>query len=228
MSIKKILLATTAALCFATAASAADLGARPIYKAPPPAAPLWSWTGFYIGAHIGGAWSSSDVTDVFGGAGTIDSSAFIGGGQIGYNWQFAPNWVLGVEGEFSGFAGGDESIATTPLVASTYDPSWIGSVSGRLGYTGGNWLIYAKGGAAWLNADYTVSTPLGAVTSSDTSSGYLVGGGIEWLLWSNWTAKVEYNFLSFDTRAVGSPVIGAASSFDTDINVVKVGLNYKF
>jgi len=94
------LLAAASLLAITQAASAADMS-RPIYKAPPPVAPVWSWTGFYIGGHLGGAWSSESATVAGFGAGGIDPSGFIAGGQIGYNWQFHPNWVVGVEGDIS-------------------------------------------------------------------------------------------------------------------------------
>src|SRR5436190_2670666 len=94
------LLAAASLLAISQIASAADMS-RPVYKAPPPAAPLWSWTGFYLGAHLGGAWGSEDVTATGFGVGSLDPRGFIGGGQVGYNWQFHPNWVVGVEGDFS-------------------------------------------------------------------------------------------------------------------------------
>ncbi len=99
---KKFLLATVALAALGAAAPAlgADLGARPYYnKAPAYAAPLYNWTGFYIGGHVGGAFSGSNN---FNGLVLSDYSArLLGGVQAGADWQFAPNWVLGAEGQYS-------------------------------------------------------------------------------------------------------------------------------
>src|SRR5665811_92049 len=105
---KKFLLGTVAlvALGATVPALAADLGARaPSYnKAPAYAAPIYNWTGFYIGGHIGGAFSSDNN---FSGLATGNNSngRFLGGLQGGADYQFAPNWVLGVEGQYSWLSG---------------------------------------------------------------------------------------------------------------------------
>jgi outer membrane immunogenic protein len=115
---KKLMLASVAgiALVAGAPANAADLGTRPMYKAPPVVAPvpLFTWTGCYIGGHIGGGWGRKDFSDTnaessfFIGDGhgaqsiRVDTSGFLGGGQLGCDYQFAPNWVIGIEGDFSG------------------------------------------------------------------------------------------------------------------------------
>src|SRR6266545_2878762 len=113
---KRLMLAGVAgiALVAGAPANAADLGARPTYKAPPVLAPvpLFTWSGCYIGGHVGGAWGRKDFSDTgtgkFVGDGSapqsirVDTSGFLGGGQIGCDYQFAPNWLVGVEGDFSG------------------------------------------------------------------------------------------------------------------------------
>src|SRR5712675_2579442 len=98
---KKFLLATVAlvALGATVPALAADLAARPYNKAPAYAAPIYNWTGFYIGGHIGGAFSGSSN---FNSLVLSDYSArLMGGVQAGADWQFAPNWLVGVEGQYS-------------------------------------------------------------------------------------------------------------------------------
>src|SRR5690242_3814335 len=92
------LLAAASVVVVSQAASAADLG-RPIYKTPAalPVAPMWTWTGLYIGGHLGGAWSNEDVTGAVVPF-SLQPSGFLGGAQAGYNWQVNPNWVIGVEG----------------------------------------------------------------------------------------------------------------------------------
>src|ERR1700710_718409 len=100
-TMKKFLLATVALAAFAAPALGADLGARPYNynKAPAYAAPLYNWTGFYLGGHVGGAFSGSNN---FNGLVLSDSSArLMGGFQAGADWQFAPNWVVGAEGQYS-------------------------------------------------------------------------------------------------------------------------------
>src|ERR1700709_2759257 len=107
---KKYLLASAAliALCAAAPALAADLGARTYSKAAPMMAPaaVYNWTGFYIGGHVGGAFN--DHNDNFG-AGLANNSddgngRFLGGVQVGYDMQVSPNWVLGIEGQYSWLA----------------------------------------------------------------------------------------------------------------------------
>src|SRR6266567_2329715 len=97
---KKFLLATVALAALGAPALAADMAARPYTKAPPIAAPIYNWTGFYIGAHLGAAFGNDDT---FAGlvSGTNNDARFLGGIQGGADYQFAPNWVLGVEGQYS-------------------------------------------------------------------------------------------------------------------------------
>lgn len=131
---KKYLLATAALLFAATSASAADMAARPYTKAPAMApAIIYNWTGFYIGGHVGGAFRGNS-NNVLGGG---DDGRFMGGGQIGWDTQFAPNWVFGLEANYS-FIDTSSSFANRGL----------GSVTGRLGYTWGPSLLYVKGGYA--------------------------------------------------------------------------------
>src|SRR6267154_5941655 len=115
----KLMAATIALAAFAVPALAADLPVRQ-YAPPLVAQPLgYNWNGFYIGAHLGGAWASRDFTQTIAGAalveaGTNKPSGIMGGGQIGYNWQFAPNWLLGVEADVSG-ADLTHSVSTTSV-----------------------------------------------------------------------------------------------------------------
>ena len=131
---KKILLGTVALIALgATApALAADLAARPYTKAPAYVpAPIYNWTGFYLGGHVGGSFRGDD-NNVFGGS---RDGTFLGGVQVGYDNQFAPNWVFGLEANYS-FKDTNSFFANRGL----------GSVTGRLGYTWGPALLYVKGG----------------------------------------------------------------------------------
>lgn len=214
------LLAAAAVAFGATSASAADLG-RPAYKAPPPAVvAAYNWSGFYIGAHLGYAWSSEEATDpVAGLRGATDPDGFLGGVQVGYNWQ-VDRWVFGVEGDWS-WTGVDGS---TPLVGTfSSDHNWYATVTGRVGYAWDAWLWYVKGGAAWADTEYRYNV---FGTASDTRVGWTIGTGFEWALGPQWSAKLEYNYLDFgkDSFAfTGGPV-----DVDTQVHLIKAGLNYRF
>lgn len=200
-------------------ASAADLG-RPVYKAPAPAVvAAYNWSGFYIGGHLGGAWSSEDLS-ALGLVGSTDPDGFIGGVQAGYNWQ-ADRWVFGIEGDWS-WSGADGGVAT-PFGTVSSDQNWYATLTGRLGYAWDNWMWYVKGGAAWVDAEYLFGA-LGTV--SDTRVGWTLGTGVEWALAPQWSAKLEYNYLDFgkDTYALG----GAAFEADTQVHLIKAGINYRF
>ena len=146
---KKFLLATVALASIGAPALAADLGARPYYNnAPAYAAPIYNWTGFYIGGHIGGAFSGSNS---FNGLVLNDNNArLLGGVQAGADWQFAPNWVLGVEGQYSWLGSNNVNAVFPAGFVYNNDQRAIGSITGRVGYTWGPGLVYVKGGYAYL------------------------------------------------------------------------------
>src|SRR5689334_8931048 len=127
-------------------ASAADL--MPV-KAPPMPAPVWSWTGFYVGAHVGGAFGTieSDIAGFPIASATING--FAGGGQVGYNWQTGPI-VLGIESDISG----TNLQGTTPCVVvltCNRQVDWFGTVAGRIGFAADRALLYVKAGGAFAN-----------------------------------------------------------------------------
>jgi outer membrane immunogenic protein len=187
---KRHLLAIAAASIMSTAAaSAADL--RMPYKAPPPA-PMFSWTGFYVGAHIGGTWGTTEaeinsiaVPGLFALGGftlpvTSQSfNGFIGGGQAGYNWQ-SGIVVFGVEGEIA--ATNAKGTAPCLVVFSCESKqSWMATAAARLGLADGRDLYYVKGGAAWSHNTYSanLNVLLSANTEvSDNRWGWLVGAGM--------------------------------------------------
>ena len=206
---KKYLLATVALLtCGATVALAADLGARPYYtKAPAPIpAPIYNWTGFYIGGHVGGAFG--DTNTVFGDNG----ARLLGGGQVGYDMQFSPNWVLGIEANYSFVDTNNMFFANRGL----------GSVTGRLGYTWGPAMLYAKGGYAWADTRFT-----NGFAGNNGRDGYTIGGGLEYMFAPNWSAKVEYQYYDFRNMNVTFPLV-AVGTYRNEEHTIKVGLNYHF
>ena len=169
------LLSAAALLSVATAASAADIPARPYTKAPPPlVSPAYNWSGFYIGAMGGYGWDSGD------------SSGGFGGGTIGYNWQFpGSQFVFGIEVDAAGASIKDsvtEDIGGL-LLTTESKINAFGSVTGRAGFAWDAALIYAKGGYAWANSKATISAQGVTATFSDsqTHSGYTIGGGVEYM-----------------------------------------------
>src|SRR5689334_14754174 len=174
---KKILFATVALLVVGAAAPAvgADLGNRNYYKTPAPAyaAPIYNWTGFYVGGHIGGAFSSDNNFSGLA-TGNNGNGRFLGGVQVGADWQFAPNWVLGAQGQYS-WVGGSVGAAFPGGFAYNNRQRGIGSVTGRFGYTWGPGLVYVKGGYAFSDNNENV-TFLGAsvpfATVGDHQNGY--------------------------------------------------------
>ncbi|MBS4002630.1 MAG: porin family protein [Afipia sp.] len=225
------LAAFSAALLASTASFAADMGPRTYTKAPVYApAPIYNWTGFYAGVHIGAAFGGDDgfATNIVGLTGSSRDAAFLGGGQIGADYQFAPNWVVGIEGQISGLSNNDRRF--TVGVDSIRDRSdWLASVTGRLGYTWGPGLIYAKGGVAFRDDSGLAATAgfLPAVTDRN-STGYTVGGGLEYMFAPAWSAKVEYQYYNFDTTNVVTNAGLGALSYKDDLHTVKVGVNYHF
>lgn len=240
--------AAAALLALSMAANAAEVGARPPVYAPPPiyVAPPFSWTGFYLGANIGGTWGRRNVTDSLFGlslSNSVDNNgAFIGGGQLGFNYQFG-NFVLGIEGDFDGIA--NTNTAANGVVGPgigtillTSNNRWITTLAARFGVTYDHWLFYGKAGGGWVgNENFTLTnTATGAsITGSNnnSNSGWLVGAGIEWAFADNWSAKVEYDYLGLRSRTITVPAGGflAGDTFtigNPNVQMVKFGVNYLF
>jgi outer membrane immunogenic protein len=227
---KKILLGAAALAAFAGQAFAADMPARTYSKAPPPytaPAVVYNWTGFYIGGHVGGAFT--DGTNLLG-----SDARFLGGVQGGFDYQFAPNWVVGAEAQYSWLGGGNNSGVLFPggtLV--TGNSSQLGSATGRVGYTWGPALLYAKGGYAWRdNNNIGVSVggaPAAFTTDGNRKDGYIVGAGLEYMFAPNWSAKAEYQYYNFgNTTLTSGPADVVGTRFRDDEHTVKVGVNYRF
>jgi outer membrane autotransporter protein len=223
--------AAAAATTLCSPAGAADISAAP-YAPPPPPLMLYNWTGFHVGAHFGGAFGS-DSESLGGGTFSATPSGVMGGLQFGYDFQFAPTLVAGVEAELSWTSAQDSAAAALPGIglnlSSTHN--WYDTLTARLGYAMGTWLFYAKFGAAWMNADYTLTATAAGIggTSSfnATRPGFAVGAGAEYAFNPAWSAKVEYQFLDFGTDNFAYP-IGIPVGIDTYVHEVKLGVNYHF
>jgi outer membrane immunogenic protein len=224
---KKIFLAASALVACAGVANAADIAARPYTKAPPMTAPaaVYNWTGFYIGGHIGGAFGGDNA--LFG-----DNSRFMGGVQGGADYQFAPNWVVGIEAQYSWLANANRNGFLPNGVLVTDRERGLGSVTGRLGYTWGPTMIYAKGGYAFRDNSLGASfagAPVAFASTGNRDSGYTVGAGLEYMFAPNWSAKAEYQYYNFGRTTLTTATIPpVTANYRNDEHTVKVGLNYRF
>ena len=253
--IASVVLALALAAGSAFAADLPSLKAPPPYVPPPPL-----WTGFHVGLNAGGTWAASTTTNFVStpfvingadnapwalgaaaaGSGVLSTNwaGFIGGGQIGYDWQFAGGFLAGLETDIQGVAGssngaGALTLAPTPLaaqglnfltsVSAAKSLDFLGTARARLGYLiTPTLLAYATGGLAYGQASSTTNffqhvpndTPgfwlLGANQGrySQMRVGWTAGAGLEWLFWPQWSAKLEYLF--YDLGAASYPVAVAA------------------
>lgn len=231
----RILLAAVShiALIASGGADAADIQLK---AAPRTAMPVYSWTGCYVGAHVGFGWGHHDISASnfsFGPGSTaitatngLDSGSGVFGGQAGCNYQFSGNWVVGLQGDIAATNLGGDVTDPFDRIIAPLGPSavgvrtdWLASVTARLGMTA--WdnraLIYVKGGAAFDHnrLDFTRSSycffyaGCRETNPDDSRVGWTVGAGIEWALspaLPNWTAFGEYNYYDFGKDGASFPV----------------------
>ncbi len=233
---RKLMLLVAGLTIGASAANAADLY-RPAYT-PPAIRAAYDWSGFYLGANLGGAWSKSRHEFADSGVAvannTSSHSGVIGGVQAGYNWQSGA-LVLGVETDFQ-FSSIKGNIGTLNFPGGTIQSDeklpWFGTVRGRVGYAADNWLFYATGGYAYGRVKNTTTVVDGGLTESasfnHTRSGWTVGGGVEWGFARNWSAKLEYLYIDLGKNSTTYAASGVTESNRVSTNVVRAGLNYRF
>ena len=196
-----------------SAANAADVYARgESLKDTPAYMPAITWTGFYVGAHIGGTVDDSYSADLQAGDefGRIDGdvdSTWLAGVQLGYNWQTSHNLVLGLEGDFS-----------FPFDSDEFGADFLASVRGRIGYAAGNALIYATGGVAFLDTNFH--------TDDETVTGFVVGGGLDYKIRQNVSVGVEALYYNFDDHDFNDGPISGTE--DRDFWAIRARLNYHF
>jgi outer membrane immunogenic protein len=252
---RRTLLASAGAIALTGAALAADLPSRPpppVFLPPPP---IFTWTGLYVGLNAGYTWSNSNrvdtaTADVFGNpafvggppfgvasaalaTGSVPAKidGFIGGGQIGYNYQFANSFVVGLEADIQGIAasnggtlvfsqttvGGFPTIPIDQNLFSRRRLDYLGTVRGRLGFTiTPTFLVYGTGGLAY--GQTRSSTSITQIVESDpalpnhyssfgsfsnTRVGWTAGGGVEWLFAPNWSVKAEYLYYDLGSVTYG-------------------------
>lgn len=229
---------------------------------------IFSWTGAYAGLNAGYSFggrgeintsgqAAANVATVAAGARpartSLDADGFIGGGQIGYNWQMS-HWVFGVEADIQGLDNEDSrTVVTNRPVAPfagvrnntfTKEFDYLGTLRVRLGYASDHTLVYATGGLAYAgveaSANFFGPQPANVLQftgeTDETEFGYAVGGGVEHALTAHWTAKFEYLYYNLDDSKVAVNVIpgsggvgtGYDSKFDNDGHILRMGVNYKF
>jgi outer membrane immunogenic protein len=237
-----LICATAAAIGAVSSVQAADM---PLKAPPPPPPPPFSWTGFYIGGNLGAAWGARHVNDTFTGLDFSRSSdgVFIGGGQLGYNWQMN-NFVLGFEWDFDG-AGSNNRVGNGILIGGLGPfalrgggDRWMSTVAARLGFANDHWLFYTKlgGGEVGVSNFVVTNTTTGISVASNTSrsrSGGMFGLGLEYAFTNNWTMKAEYDWIGLSSRSftipVGAPfLVGDVFTTHNNVQAFKVGFNYLF
>jgi outer membrane immunogenic protein len=221
------------ALCGVAAVPA--LAADMPLKAPPMVvAPPASWSGCYVGANVGAAWSHTYVHDEvapFGPIATLDDTAVAGGGQIGCDYQVASSWVIGVQAMYDGT--GLASDATSPVLAPLTlhgQIPWFATLTGRIGFAiSPSAMIYAKGGAAWTHTDSSLLFDGVVVdTANFDQSGWTAGGGVEWKINPRWSVFAEYDYLGFDDKLVTSASGANLGIVHQNVQTALVGLNLRF
>jgi outer membrane immunogenic protein len=225
MSKLSISIVAALAIILPGAAFAADM---PVKARPMTAAPAFSWTGIYVGANAGYAWGNTTGTLFAGVPGNFDINGGLAGGQIGGNYQFANNIVIGLEADYQ-WADIDGSAATGAVVASA-EVERFGTVRGRLGYAWDRWLGYVTGGYAFGARTNVAFAAPAIVGSSATLDGWAAGVGVEYAFAPNWSAKLEYLHVELDEKTFFAGVCAVPSlcQAGADIDSVRVGLNYRF
>jgi outer membrane immunogenic protein len=256
---RRFIAAALASTVLAMPAMAADLAP---YVKSPVVAP-WTWTGVYFGGDVGGAWSDNTATwtplpssAAFGAnpvSGDTGGSAFAGGFFAGYNYQFAPSFVAGIEGDWTGMratgaynqpwtssAGG--GIIPGSSAAMNSEVEWAATLRGRLGYLiWPNLMLYGTGGGAWGKIQYAGNFNDGVAYSAgaqfnNTSSGWVAGGGLEWAPFTGFGLLFRVEYLYYDFSS-GQSAIATAPGFTTPsgftwtapkMSVARFGMSYKF
>lgn len=229
------------------------------YAAVPPAGG-GSWTGLYLGVNLGLSIGRSPtvrqsqfINDASVLADRVNQSPFgaVGGAQVGYNGQFAPNWVAGFETDLqgSGEAATDCLYQCVLPAAFGFNRNltieqrldWFGTARARLGWTNGPALIYATGGLAYGHvttdvafSDFNFGTPASGSAHIDTMKvGWTAGFGGEMQIAGNWTGKLEYLYVDLGNReGFVDQIVPGGSTFSENVSfkthIVRSGLNYKF
>ena len=232
-------------LAMATAAEAADL---PVAPAPVYLPLAFTWTGFYLGGNIGGAWARDQWSESqFGMNLSVGASGghFIGGGELGFNYQIG-TFVIGIDGDFDWSGNNPNATGNQvfiPAIAQQFQivstNKWVATAAARFGFAVGHVLLYSKAGGGWVGNsglvvnDLTTGASIGGFNSG-ANAGWLVGGGVEWAVTDNWTVKLEYDYLGLKGQSFVIPPTSPFLVGDTfansphNLQMAKVGVNYLF
>jgi outer membrane immunogenic protein len=222
-------LAVDAAVAADLVVAPAPLAVAPVASAP---AAIFSWTGFYVGGHVGGGFDRSSWNDPFSGANNVFSGGpgFVGGGQAGANLQRG-RVVIGVEADVS-YAGLNGSGTDSRGNSVGTNTNWTSTTTGRIGAAFDRLLIYGKGGVAFARDQNSLADLAGnSARKALMRTGWTAGIGLEYGISANWSAKVEYDYLSFGSQALNltTPTTPSYSS-NAGLNVheIKAGVNFQF
>ncbi len=234
---KKLLLASVGitVLALSGAASAADLSRpAPAFKAAPPPAVVYNWTGCYIGGNGGGMWVKKDWTFAGLNEGSDSPTGGMFGGQIGCDYQFAGGFVIGVAGDYDWTnASASHASPLFPTFTDTSKVKSLASVTGRIGYAWDRFLGYVKGGGAWERDEFSWTNFTGTnfASTAQTRNGWTVGVGGEYAFTNFLSGFVEYDYYDFGTSDVSfRDNFNAPSTYriKETKSVVKAGLNLRW
>src|SRR3954462_13736351 len=235
VSTASLALALALASAMLAPAVAADLSIAPIYKAPP-APPVATWSGSYLGVSGGGAWGNAVVRNDLTGADQtprMDLRGGIVGLTSGFNIQRGPV-VFGLEGDISAANKKGSAVEFPPNAVFHNDvrEHWLSTFRGRIGYAQDNWLLYATGGGGLANVGNTIgSVAVGQISDKQRHWGWTAGGGVEVKLTQDWTAKVEYLYVGVQDKSYFNPAPSRASPASQRLNlgdpIAGFGVNYK-
>jgi outer membrane immunogenic protein len=222
-------LSMMAALFAAAPVSAADM--RAPVKAPPPVPPPYvhNWTGFYFGGHIGGGWSDRCLTTEFGEVACSDTSGWLGGGQVGWNFQTG-QFVFGIEfsGSWSDIGGGNNQGSLPGGWWFSSDGKTLLMLTGRLGYSVDRALFYVTGGGAWARNSATLYNGAFATTVDFDRQGWTIGGGFEYAFSPNWSLAGQYNFVDLGSKDLYFAIPDVYGSVSQELHIATLRLNYRF
>jgi outer membrane immunogenic protein len=197
-------------------ASAADLPLKARPMVPPPV--VASWTGWYIGGNVGGAWSESSTAGFSGGPGTagffaanefptslgLKPSGVIGGAQIGYNWQMSPQWVFGLEADIQGSSyKGSSTVTPVPVFFVPFTTTveqhsnWFGTFRGRVGFLATpSLLLYGTGGLAYGETETSFSTIATGFTLATCPANFTCVAAGRTSTRAGWTAGAGFEWMA--------------------------------
>lgn len=216
--------AAALAMTMAGPSLAADLP-RPAFKAPVFTAPLFSWTGLYLGINAGYGFGESDWTGASGAA-SPKPEGFLAGGTVGYNLQTG-HWVWGIEADIAYSDMNERAVGTGICAAPGCETknSWFGTARGRIGYAWDRWLPYITGGAAF--GDIEATTAAGR-SEDEVQVGWTVGLGIEYAFMGSWSAKLEYLYADLGNLDCSAATCTTPTEVDFKANIIRAGINYRF